>query len=479
MKKLTLLFSIFFLGMASWATDSSKPNIVFILIDDMGWKDVGYMGSPYYETPNIDRLAHLGMRFNQAYASSSNCAPTRASLLTGQYTTRHGVYTVGNPDRGDEALRRLLPLDNSLSIPLDKISIAKALKPAGYVSAAVGKWHVGNTPQQHGFDFGIDREELGYKGHLKDGDKYLTDKLTDIAIDFMEKNNPKKTGKPFFLYLAHHAIHTPIQAKEGYSDKYKKKDGVDCHNNPEYAAMIQSVDESVARVNAALEKMGISQNTILIFFSDNGGHGAITCQRPLRGGKGMYYEGGIREPMFVYWPGTIPSGTSCDQPIMSTDFYPTFLSLAGVTPPKNYVLDGVDITPLFRGVSSIEREPLFWYFPAYLEAYKGLTEDSRDPAFRTRPVSVIRKGNWKLLLYHEEWSLDGGMKNIANNNAVELYNLKNDIGERNNLANSKIKKREELLQELFRLHEKTGATIVSKPNDKYTGKPSKATDKKI
>ncbi|GAB3020752.1 sulfatase [Niabella terrae] len=430
----------------------------------MGWKDVGFMGSSYYETPNIDRLAASGMRFTQAYASSSNCAPTRASLLSGQYTPRHGVYTVGNSDRGKAEQRRLVPLKNSLGIPLDKITIAEALRPAGYVSAAVGKWHIGHTPQEQGFDFGIDRKELGYKGHRKEGDAYLTDKLTDIAIDFMEQHNPQKTGKPFFLYLAHHAVHTPIQAKKEYIEKFRKKSGSGCQQDPTYAAMIQSVDESVGRINASLEKMGISENTILIFFSDNGGHGAITCQRPLRGGKGMYYEGGIREPMFVYWPGRIKKGAVCQQPIMSTDFYPTFLSLAGLQPAKNYLLDGEDISPLLYGASSVERPPLFWYFPAYLEAYKGLTEDSRDPAFRTRPVSVIRKGDWKLLLFHEEWSLDGGMAKIATNRAVELYNLKEDISEKVNLANKEIKKRDELLKDLFQWQKETGATILSRPN---------------
>lgn len=480
MKKVMLLLFFFSLvGLAtSRASDKPKPNIVFILVDDMGWKDLGYMGSPYYETPNIDRLAGLGMKFNQAYASSSNCAPTRASLLSGQYTPRHGVYTVGNSDRGKAELRRLVPLENSLSISLDKITIAEALKPAGYVSAAIGKWHIGNTPQEQGFDFGVERDELGYKGHLKEGDEYLADKLTDVAIGFMEKNNPKKTGKPFFLYLAHHAVHTPIQAKEEYIEKYRKKEGAGCQNNPTYAAMIQSVDESVGRISASLDSMGLSENTILIFFSDNGGHGAITCQRPLRGGKGMYYEGGIREPMFTYWPGTIKAGTVCEQPVMSTDFYPTFLSLAGIQAPPNYTLDGVDISSLFKGAPSLKRDPLFWYFPAYLEAYKGLTEDSRDPAFRTRPVSVIRKGDWKLLLFHEEWSLDGGRAKIATNNAVELYNLKNDISERNNLANKEIRKRDELLNDLFKLQEKAGATILDKPSNEFDNKADKKGNKK-
>ncbi|QGY44781.1 sulfatase-like hydrolase/transferase [Maribellus comscasis] len=467
MKKLSLLVLVLIFACGGKLKAEEKPNIVFILIDDMGWKDVGFMGSEFYETPNIDKLADKGMRFTQAYANAANCAPTRSCILSGQYTPRHGVYTVGNSNRGKAQLRRLLAYENSLSISLDKITIAEALKPAGYVSAAIGKWHVGNTPQEQGFDFGIDRDEMGYKGHLKEGAAYLADSLTDIAINFIEKNNPKETGKPFFVYLAHHSVHTPIQAKEGYSKKYEKKEGVGCQSQAEYAAMVQSVDESVARINNSLEELGLSENTILIFFSDNGGHGTYTCQRPLRGGKGMYYEGGIREPMFVYWPGTVKAGTSCGQPVISTDFYPTFLKLAGAETPQNYTLDGADITPLFRGKNSLKREPLFWYFPAYLQAYSGLTDESRDPAFRTRPVSVIRDGDWKLLLFHEEWSLDGGREKISTNNSVELYNLKKDISETTNLANIETKKRDELLEKLFRLQEKTGASIVNNPNPKY------------
>jgi arylsulfatase A-like enzyme len=464
MKKITLLLVFLALICITKSPASEKTNIVFILIDDMGWTDVGFMGSEFYETPAIDHLANNGMQFTHAYANAANCAPTRSSLLSGQYTARHGVYTVGNPNRGNDQLRRLLAPENAKAISLDKITIAEALKPAGYVSAAIGKWHVGNTPELQGFDFGIERDEMGYKGHLKEGGAYLTDSLTDIAINFIKNNNPHNTGKPFFMYLAHHAVHTPIQAKEEYIARYEKKEGTACHNHAEYAAMIQSVDESVGRINRSLEELGLSDNTILIFFSDNGGHGGYTCQRPLRGGKGMYYEGGIRVPMFVYWPGTIKAGTVCDFPVISTDFYPTFLKLAGIDTPSAYTLDGANIMPLLKGESKIERDPLFWYFPAYLQAYNGLTDESRDPEFRTRPVSVIRKGDWKLLLFHEEWSLDGGKEKIATNNSVELYNLKKDIGETNNLANKEVKKRDELLDELFKLHKKTGATMVSQRN---------------
>lgn len=447
---------------------ATKPNIVFILIDDMGWTDTGFMGAEYYETPNIDRLAKNGMIFTQAYANAANCAPTRSSLLSGQYTPRHGVFTVASSERGKPKDRRLIPVKNSEEVPLNKITVAEALKPAGYVSAAIGKWHIGHSQKEQGFDIGFDRGELGYpRGHFKKDGEYLADRLTQEGIKFITENNPKETGKPFFLYLAHHAVHTPIQAKENIIEKYRKKEGIGCHNNPTYAAMIESVDESVAGINQALEKLGLSENTILFFFSDNGGHGTFTCQKPLRGGKGMYYEGGIREPMFVYWPGKVKAGTTCDEPVISTDFYPTFLELAQTPEPENYILDGKSIVPLLKGKKSIERDAIFWHFPAYLEAYQGLTGDSRDPIFRTRPVSVIRKGDWKLLQFHEEWVLDGGREKVPENNSIELYNLKEDIGEANNLAAIETEKRDELLDELIQWQQNINAPIPTEANPEY------------
>ncbi|HBE42251.1 MAG TPA: hypothetical protein DDW27_13785 [Bacteroidales bacterium] len=453
------------MGFACKKQPETKPNIVFILIDDMGWKDLGYMGSEYYETPNIDRLAAQGMIFTQAYANAANSAPTRACLLTGQYTPRHGLYTVGNSDRGQSKDRRLIPVRNNEEISLDKILISEALKPAGYKTAAIGKWHIGHTPVEHGFDIGFDRNELGYpRGHFNTDGEYLADRLTDEAIKFIVENNPGRTGKPFFLSLSHHAVHTPIQAKEEIIEKYRQKTGLDCHNDPDYAAMIQSVDESVARVNQTLGELGLSENTVLIFFSDNGGHGTYTCQRPLRGGKGMFYEGGIREPMFVYWPGKVKPGSVCDVPVISTDFYPTFLEIAGIEKPDNYVLDGISILSLLKGEKSTERDKLFWHFPAYLESYSGLKQDSRDTTFRTRPVSVIRKDDWKLLLFYEEWVLGGGREMISGNNSVELYNLTNDISERNNLCNLEVNKRDELLKDLLEWLKETEAPVPSTLN---------------
>jgi arylsulfatase A-like enzyme len=448
-----------------------KPNIVFILIDDLGWKDLGYMGSQYYETPHIDRLAGRGMIFNQAYANAANCAPTRASLLCGQYSPRHGVYTVASSARGESKDRRLIPVENSREVDPAKITLAKTLKKAGYVSAAIGKWHIGHTPGEHGFDYGIDRDELNIAGHFSETGEYLTDLLTEKAVDFIHQNNPRKTKKPFFLYLSHHAVHTPIRAKKEMIAAFEEKPADGCHNHAVYAAMIKSVDESVARITAVLEELHLDRDTLLIFFSDNGGHGTFTCQKPLRGGKGMYYEGGIRVPMFVYWPGRVQPGSRCEEPVISTDFYPTFLQLAGLSAPRDHALDGRSLLPLFEGRNALDRDSLFWHFPCYLEAYKGMTDESRDPLFRTRPVSVIRKRDWKLLMFHEEWGLDGGRENLDGNNAVELYNLKEDIAERNNLAYIDTAKRDELLDELLDWRRRMEAPMAADPNPEYKKSP--------
>lgn len=443
---------------------TKTPNIVLILIDDLGWKDLGYMGSEYYETPNIDKLANQGMIFTQAYANAANCAPTRASLLTGQYTPRHGVFTVASSERGESAWRRLIPTENNMDVPLEKVTIAEALKSKGYVSAAIGKWHIGHSQAEQGFDFAIDRYEMGYKGgHFNEGKEYLTDKLTEKAEQFIVENK----DKPFFLYLAHHAVHTPIQAKEEIINDYLDKEGVGCHNDATYAAMIKSVDESVGRVYSTLDDHELSDNTLVIFISDNGGYGPRTCMQPLRGAKGMYYEGGIRVPMFAYWPGRITPGSTSEVPVITTDFFPTFLDLADAEAPEGQKLDGVSLLPVFEGVESLERDRLFWHFPAYLESYSNMKEQSRDTLFRTRPVSVVRKDDWKLMLFHEEWSLDGGGENLSVNNAVELYNLTNDLEERNNLAQIEIAKRDELLEELLQWIDDVEAPVPSKRNAEY------------
>jgi len=439
-----------------------KPNFVFILADDLGWKDVGFMGSKYYETPNLDRLAAQGVVFTNAYTNAPNCAPTRASLLTGQYTPRHGIYTVNNSDRGRAELRKLIPIKNKTILDAGKVTIAEALKPAGYVCASIGKWHLGDDPKfgprAQGFDVNIGGNRAGhprsyfspYKNKdLPDGPpgEYLTDRLTEEALHFMEENR----HRPFFLYLPHYAVHTPLQAKKALIEKYKKKPPHNGQKNPVYAAMIESLDQGVGRILKKIDELGLTQNTVVIFFSDNGGVRRITSMAPLRGGKGMLYEGGIRVPLIVRWPGVTMPNTTCDTPVIGIDFFPTLLEIAGVKKPSGQVLDGVSLVPLLKGGKHLNREAIFWHFPAYLQ---GKADGARDPYFRTRPAGAVRKGNWKLIEYFEDSEL-------------ELYNLKEDIGEKNNLSKKRPQKAKELHQLLVDWRKVVHAPVPTELNPKY------------
>lgn len=405
----------------------TRPNFVFILIDDLGWMDLGFMGSSYYETPNIDKLAGEGVVFSSAYTNAPNCAPTRACIMSGQYGPRHGVYTVGSSERGPARLRKLIPIENETTLDPKVVTIAEALKPAGYVSASIGKWHLGKDarsgPEAQGFDVSIAGSRRGATRrhfspyqleNLQDGPEgeYLTDRLTDEAIKFIQNNK----DKPFFLYLPHYAVHTPIHAKESIIAKYKSKQPAGGQNNPKYAAMVESVDEGVGRIMKKLDQLGLRDTTAVILFSDNGGVAGITSMEPLRGGKGMLYEGGVRVPLVVRWPGKTTAGAKCDVPVIGIDFYPTILEMAGAARPEGHMLDGESIVSLLKGRASVKREAIFWHFPAYLQANYGW----KGP-WRTTPAGAVRRGDWKLIEFFEDGKL-------------ELYNLKNDIGESNNLA---------------------------------------------
>ncbi|MBN2315298.1 MAG: sulfatase [Sedimentisphaerales bacterium] len=460
---LTTTGGVLFNQTADARSGHKLPNIVFIFIDDMGWRDVGFMGSRYYETPHIDKLAGQGMIFTNAYSNAPNCAPARACLMSGQYGPRHGVYTVSNSDRGPSKHRKLIPIENTTDLRSDIVTIAEALKPAGYISASMGKWHLGTDPELgptgQGFDINVGGFSAGQppKGYfvpygnpeLPDGPpgEYLTDRLTDEALKFIEANK----NKPFFLYLPHYAVHTPLQAKAELVEKYKKKRGSGDQNNPTYAAMIESTDQGVGRIMDKLDELNLTDNTVVFFFSDNGGVRTITSNAPLRGGKGMLYEGGIREPMCVRWPGVVKAGTCCETPIIGVDYFPTLLEIARVRKPKGKLLDGESILPLLKGGNSLNREALFWHFPAYLQ---GRAEGARDPYFRTRPAGAIRAGDWKLIEYFE----DG---------ALELYNLKDDIGEKKNLANVMPDKTKELHQLMLAWRKATNAQVPTKPNPEY------------
>lgn len=438
------------------------PNILLVFADDLGWKDVGYQGSDFYETPNLDKLAAESLVFSQAYACAANCAPSRACMLSGQYTPRHDVYAVESTLRGPREKMRMVPVPNRVDLDPAKVTFAEAMKAAGYATGHFGKWHLGggaSSPLAQGFDVSWDPRPNPNQRRNEPEDPKGMYSMTRAAGDFMEKNR----DRPFLVYLAHHAIHTALEARPASLDRFQTKRKGAQHGNPLYAACLFDLDDSVAQLLARLDKLGLSENTVVLFTSDNGGT-QQSSQEPLRGNKGCYYEGGIREPMIVRWPGVTRPGTRCDAPVVNLDFYPTFLELAGAKPPSDYPLDGESLVKLFRGENRLRRESVFWHFPGYLDnpVIRG-----RDPVFRTRPVSVIRKGDWKLHLYHEEWQLDGGREKLATNNAVELYNLREDIGERKNLALTSAAKRDELLDELLAWMRKVGAKMPAERNPAY------------
>jgi arylsulfatase A-like enzyme len=413
----------------AYATGERKPNIILIMADDLGWTDLGCYGSKFYETPNLDKLASQGMRFTSAYTSGPNCAPTRAALYSGQYGPRTGVYTVASGARGLAENRKLLPVPNVTNLPLETVTLGQAMKDAGYTTALFGKWHLGGGkyhPSQRGFDEAV--VSMGKHFNFNTDpkvkvppDAYLADFLTDRAVDFIERHRKQ----PFFLCVMHFGVHTPHEAKKELVEKFRTKQPVGGHHDPVYAAMIYSLDESVGRIMARLEELDLADDTIIIFTSDNGGVGGYkeagisgggkhTNNAPLRGGKGMLYEGGVRVVFIVRWKRRVRPGTNCDVPIASIDLYPTCLQVGGGKARGGHTLDGVSIAPLLEsgGKGTLKRD-LFWHFPGYLEAGK------KD--WRTTPAGAIRSGDWKLHEFFE----DG---------RIELYNLKDDLGEKNNLA---------------------------------------------
>ena len=396
--------------------ERSKPNIVFILADDLGWTDVACYGSKYYETPNIDRLATQGMKLTR-YHNCQNCQPTRAAIMSGQYGPRTGVYTVGGIDRFDWKSRPLRPVDNVEELPLDCVTIAQSLKKAGYATGMFGKWHLGQKgayhPSQRGFDEAITSMGVHFNfetqppvEHPKDA--YLADWLTDKSVDFIRRH---KDG-PFFLYLPHFAVHAPLEAKKELIEKFKLKPPVGGHNNPVYAGMIYSVDESVGRVMALLDELKLADNTVLIFSSDNGGVGGYaregiknsdtTDNAPLRSGKGSLYEGGTRDPFIVRWPGKVKPGSTCDVPSIHVDLYPTLLEIAGGTPPaKPGSRRRKPCTALSRRGREPEARGDLSAFPRisrrrrrYLAHHAGCDYRSRgleaDGVFRGRPARTLQ-----------------------------------------------------------------------------------------
>lgn len=442
----------------------NKPNIVFILADDLGWADLGIMGSDYYETPHIDRLAAEGLLFDNAYAAAANSAPSRACMMTGMYTPRHGVYTVSPPDRGDRTKRKFIAIPNTEDVQADFVTMAEALQQEGYQCGHIGKWHLGDDtdgtgPLSQGFIRNIGGNRAGspysyfYPYCLPDKSKchlgldkgrpgeYLTGRLTDEALSFMKAH---REG-PFFLHLSHHAVHTALQAPDSLITKYRHKTPGKYHTNAVYAAMIEKLDESVGKVCKAVEELGIAGNTVIIFYSDNGGSEPVTDNYPLNGGKGMPYEGGTRVPLIIKWPGKIEAATHSSVPVTGVDFYPTFVTLA-----HGKVASGLDGKDIFTLVANNEKNrDLFWHFPAYLESYLN-----GGKSFRAKPYSCIRSGNWKLIYNYEDKS-------------IELFNLREDLGETHNLSESNPEKRNELYLKLMKWIEKTHAPIPAELNPYY------------
>lgn len=463
-KVLAILLSAGVLS-SGFAATASHPNIVLIFADDLGWKDVGYQGSDFMETPNLDRLAKQGMVFTAAYAAAGNCAPSRACLNSGNYTPRHHVYAVGSTERGPKTEMRLVPIPNRSGLAKENITLADALKAAGYVTGIFGKWHLdgpdGAQPAEQGFDV-VFQSGNGWGEREPDNPKGIYS-LTQAAGEFMEKNQ----DRPFYVYLPHYAIHSALQARASTLAKFKAKTPGAQHHNPLYAACTYDLDDGVGLLLKKLHDLGLEENTLVVFTSDNGGT-QQSSQEPLRGNKGCYYEGGIREPFIVRWPGVTKPGSRCDVPVINLDLYPTFLAAAGAKVPAGKVLDGENLVPLFKGAGTLQRQSIFWHFPGYLNSpvIRGRELDVRT-GFRTRPVSVIHHGDWKLHLYHEEWQLDGGRARLAKNHAVELYNLREDLGERNDLANLNPAKRDELLDELLAWQKSVNALMPSQPNPEY------------
>ena len=453
----------------------SRPNIVFFLMDDMGWMDTTVFGSRYYDTPNMERLARRSMTFTAAYSASPLCSPTRASILTGKYPARTGITTACGhtppkprgaprfPAAASPARRFLLP-ESLCFLDPGEFTIAEALKEGGYRTGHVGKWHLGlnpeHWPERQGFDTAVHgKPDPGppsyfspYKfraGTLKDGPpgEYITDRLTDEALRFIDAN---REG-PFLLHLWHHAVHGPWGYKEELARQYAgRKDPRGKQNNPIMAAMLKSADESLGRVLDQLDRDGLADNTVFIFFSDNGGnvHSRIgpdqlppTNNHPLREGKAFLCEGGTRVPCMIAWPGVVKPGSKCDEVISSVDFYPTMLEMAGLKRKPGVVIDGESIVPLLRGTGKLKREAIYCYFP------------HGGPA---RPPGVyVRKGDWKLIRYYETGP--------AHPEEYELFNLREDLSETTNLAAKQPERVRELHALIDSFLSDTGA-VVPKPN---------------
>lgn len=449
-KTLSLIMLFFVAGQVTFA-QNEKPNILFIFIDDLGYKDLGCYGTTLAETPNIDKLASEGMRFTQAYAYPV-CTPTRASLISGQHPARTNVWEVigenGAPGVVDKPYAKFKSPDKAVAIPEEIETYGNILREQGYAVAHVGKWHAGRTPEEEGF-VSLDSVEIKDPKLIEYAQKnkeWKVGELTAKAIEFMREN---KDGT-FMMNLHHKAVHVPIQARADLRDKYRlktHKTGID-NINPDYAAMTEMVDEAVGVVLAELNKLGLAQKTVIIFYSDNGGlvSDAIpnvplaSSNLPLRGQKGGLYEGGIRVPLIVKWPGKVAPGTTCQEKVMSMDLFSTFIEIASGKVPAGQACDGLSIVPLVTGEKeTLDRDALYWHFPT--------TQWTRSPQ------GAIIKGDYKLVE-----DLETGR--------IELFNLAFDLGETIDLATAKPEIARDLLDDLHEWRKEIGAKLPT-PNPDF------------
>lgn len=466
----TIVFALVAFASCTLAAAADKPvNFVFFLVDDLGWADLGCFGSRFHETPNIDALADSGMKFTSGYAACPVCSPTRASILTGRHPVRVDITDWIPGSSTSRAYNpRFQHVDDRNELALEETTIAEVLRNEGYQTFFAGKWHLGGEgflPTDQGFDINIGGFHVGsppggYYSPWKNpylqaehDQEYLTERLTDESVAFLQNRDSQK---PFLLYLSYYNVHTPIQpykkrlphfeqkAEELFTtaapDPQQERRGLSRmrQDNAEYASMVAAVDDSVGTILDALKTMKLEDNTVVCFFSDNGGLCTLarigpTSNLPLRSGKGWLYEGGIREPMIIRAPGLTSPGSVCDQPVFSTDFFPTMLDLAGLQQNPELHADGTSLTPLLKGESSIDHEPLVWHYPHY----HGST---------WTPGAAIRDGDWKLIHFYEF-------------DEVELYNLKEDIAEQNDLSKSNPQKTQELQDKLARWQQQMHARM--------------------
>lgn len=477
-------------AMAESPRKTGPPNVVFFLVDDLGQRDIGCYGSTFYQTPNIDRLAADGARFTDAYAACPVCSPTRAGILSGQWPQRTGVTDyIGAPLKPENWKRNTpsLPAPYSDRLPLETITIAESLKSAGYATFFAGKWHLGpkgNWPEDQGFDINMGGHDAGgpytgkqyfspYKNpRLTDGPdgEHLPDRLASETVKFIEQNK----DRPFFAYFSFYDVHTPLMARKDLKEKYearrkqlglKEKWGREAprdvrlsQDHVVYAAMVDAMDQAVGKVLDGLDRLGLRENTLVIFTSDNGGlstsEGWPTSNAPLRAGKGWIYEGGIREPLIMRWPGKIKPASTIGTPVSSPDFFTTIIDAAETKAAPGQTLDGVSLLPVLTGGTLPER-PIFWHYPHY---------GNQGGA----PAAAVRLGEWKLI----EWLED---------NRKELYHLAKDIGETTDLADKEPRRVAELTRVLHAWQQSVGAKFPvknpnydeAKPNGRVAKRPSK------